>query len=208
MTDDEFNEIMVGASELRGIEFKGPGAKAHDLLLKVLRAILGLANTRDGGAVIIGVVESRDSFDPVGLSDDEVRTWIQDDLRDAVAAYSDPPADIQLERKIWRSKTFVAILVAEFKDYPIVCKRDGQDSSNKKILRNGACYVRSRRKPETVELPNHMEMRDLLELALQKRLRDHVALLVSAGVLHFSPVGKVAAGDDQMYDDETPRMWS
>ena len=207
MTDDEFHEIMTVARELRGVEFKSPGTMTS-LLLQVLRAIQGIANTRDGGAVIIGATESRGAFDAVGLSDDEANTWIPDNLRDAVAAYGDPPAEIQIERKVWQSKAFIAIVVAEFRDYPIICKRDGQDGNNKKILRNGACYVRTRRKPETVELPNQTEMRDLLELAIQKRLREHVALMVSAGVLHFSPAGEIAPADDKLYDDEAARMWS
>ena len=44
-----------------------------------------------------------------------------------------------------------------------MCKR-----SYNNILREGACYVRTSRKPETSELPTQTEMRQLLDLAIDK----------------------------------------
>lgn len=40
------------------------------------------------------------------------------------------------------------------------------------ILRAGAIYVRTRRKPETSEPPGQTEMRELIELATEERLRS------------------------------------
>ena len=45
----------------------------------------------------------------------------------------------------------------------MLCKRDYQG-----VLRSGACYVRSSRKPETSEIPTQTEMRELLQLATDK----------------------------------------
>lgn len=62
----------------------------------------------------------------------------------------------------------VALQIREFESIPILCRKNYDD-----ILRAGACYVRSRRKPETVEIPNQEDMRDLLDLATEKGLRKY-----------------------------------
>jgi len=48
----------------------------------------------------------------------------------------------------------------------VICKKDGMEK-----LRRGAVYTRSRRMPETVEVPGQVEMREILDLALEKRSR-------------------------------------
>ena len=65
-----------------------------------------------------------------------------------------------------------------FADIPVLCKRDYQD-----VLRSGACYVRSRRKPETTEIPTQADMRDLLELATEKKLRERLAQMERVGMI-------------------------
>src|SRR5262249_46564787 len=49
---------------------------------------------------------------------------------------------------------------------PVICKKDGLEK-----LRRGAIYTRSRRLPETVEVPSQAEMRELLDLAIEKGSR-------------------------------------
>ena len=61
---------------------------------------------------------------------------------------------------------------------PVLCKRAYQE-----VLRSGACYVRSRRKPETSELLTQADMRDLLELATYKRLQAWLALFQRLGLI-------------------------
>lgn len=54
--DDQFVELLALGHEQQGVEFKGPGPRTDKYLQgKVLRAILGMANRRDGGHIIIGV---------------------------------------------------------------------------------------------------------------------------------------------------------
>ncbi len=72
----------------------------------------------------------------------------------------------------------MVLYIAEFDDIPILCKKDYPD-----VLRKGACYVRPRRKPETTEIPTQEDMRDLLELAAEKRLRKHLEQTKRAGGL-------------------------
>jgi hypothetical protein len=58
----------------------------------------------------------------------------------------------------------VFINVAEFDELPIICKKEYPE-----ILRRGAIYVRSKRgKPETIEVPTEVEMREIIEMAVDK----------------------------------------
>ena len=170
MTDETFAEIMTTPHESSGVEFKGPGLLSDSrLVAQTVKAVLGLANHRTGGAVIIGVRETANSFIPVGLSDAELQSWNFDAVADQIARYADPAVAFQLEIKQYDEKRYVVIDVFEFSDIPVLCKR-----SYNNILRNGACYVRTSRKPETSELPTQTEMRQLLDLAVDKGIRQLV----------------------------------
>jgi hypothetical protein len=53
-TEREFAELLARGYELRGVEFKGPGARSTpEYTARVVRAALGMANLRDGGLVIL-----------------------------------------------------------------------------------------------------------------------------------------------------------
>ena len=71
----------------------------------------------------------------------------------------------------YEDKKLIVIKVNEFADIPILCKKDFPN-----VLRKGACYVRPRRKPETTEIPSQVDMRDLLDLATEKKLRKFTYL--------------------------------
>jgi len=179
MTDQEFAEILALAYERRGIEFKGAGPlNDKSLRAKVVRAVLGMANRRDGGFVVVGVEDTGGKLDPVGLDATDISTWKYDDVADAIAAYADPSISFDLETRSHEGKQFVVLHVYEFDDVPVLCKKDFADT-----LRKGACYVRSRRKPETSEIPTQEDMRDLLDLATEKRLRRFAAQAQAAGLV-------------------------
>ena len=164
MTDETFAQIMSALRESSGVEFKGPGLLSDSrLVAQTVKAVLGMANRRGGGAVIIGVRETANSFVPVGLTDDELRSWNFDATADQIARYADPAVAFQLEIMHYGEKRYVVIEVFEFSDIPVLCKRYYNN-----ILREGACYVRTSRKPETSELPTQTEMRQLLDLAIDK----------------------------------------
>ncbi|GAI18933.1 unnamed protein product, partial [marine sediment metagenome] len=75
MTDEEFAAILTLDYELPGIEFKGPGlASDKHLFARVAKAVLGMANRRDGGRVIIGVECIPSVVNPTGLTEPQLRT--------------------------------------------------------------------------------------------------------------------------------------
>lgn len=183
MNTEEFaqvlNELVALKHELPGVECKPPGPGTDKKLQAwVIRAILGMANRRDGGLVIIGVEDSLTSLKPVGISAADLTSWERyDDLASSVAEYADPSINFEAEIHEYSGNKFVLIIVEEFEDFPVLCKKDYSA-----ILRKGACYVRSRRKPETIEIPSQEDMRDLLDLATEKRLRKFVTLAKTAGI--------------------------
>jgi len=208
VTDQDFELLLNRGHETHGVEFKGPGKRTDSAFLaKVVRAILGMANRRDGGVVIIGVED--DLLEPVGLEEDQADTWTYDALTTSVNEYASPSVSFDFEKKLYRERTFVILEVHEFAEIPILCAKDFHPTNVKgaaPILRRGACYVRSRHKPETSEIPSEEEMRDLLELAIDKGVRRFVERAQKAGL--FQPVQPPPASrdDDARFDDQIKGM--
>ena len=117
MTDEEFVQTLRLGHETSGFEFKGPGPRSNNqLFARVVRAILGMANRRDGGRVIIGAEDSGGILNPVGLNEDDLATWRYDDVADGIATYADPSVSFDLEVKEYNDKKYVALEVGEFAD--------------------------------------------------------------------------------------------
>lgn len=195
MTDQEFAELLTITRERFGIECKGPGPLTdRQLLAQVVRAALGMANRRDGGIIIVGMEDNGSVLKPVGIIDTDLATWKFDQVADRIAEYADPYISFELESRFHEGKTYVVINVHEFEEIPVLCKKDYQG-----ILRRGACYVRTRRKPETTEIPSQAEMRDLLDLANEKGVRKFVTQAQAAG-LDIS--GAEPPTDQELYDQQ------
>ncbi len=197
MTNEDFIRIMELRHELSGVEFKSPGPISNRrLVAQVIRAILGMSNRRDGGIVIIGVEDSGGLLNPVGLMPSDLDGWALDSLSDLVANYADPSASFTLEKLEYEDNLYVAIEVEEFSDVPVLCKRDYGD-----VLREGACYVRPRRKPETTEIPTQADMRDLLDLAIEKGVTQFLERARRVG-LFISPTIETSISDQERFDEQ------
>jgi predicted HTH transcriptional regulator len=185
MTDEQFAELLQLEHELSGIEFKPPGLRTEKTLFHVVaRAVMGMANRRDGGRVVIGVREDSGRFELVGLSSAEIESWRYDHFTEALAPVADPPVAFNVELHQYLSLEFLLIDIHEFDDVPVICRRNFPHplkAGQKPILRDGAIYVRTRRKPETTEIPTQTEMRDLIDLATEKRLRNLMGTVSRAG---------------------------
>ena len=65
MTDQEFADILALGREMSGVEFKGPGPLSNGrLVAQIVKAVLAMANRRDGGRVIIGVEDNGNEIKP------------------------------------------------------------------------------------------------------------------------------------------------
>lgn len=196
MTEAEFRELLARGHEIQGVEFKSPGSRKNKrLLAQVVRAALGMANRRYGGKIIIGVKEdSNNTPVPIGLSCSDLATWTYDDLSSSISSYADPSVSFESNAFEYEGKQFLIIEVEEFNDIPVICKRSYDD-----VLRDGACYVRPRRKPETSEIPSQADMRDLLDLATEKRLRKFLSTAQSVRVVDDSSPGVT---DEHRFEEE------
>jgi predicted HTH transcriptional regulator len=141
MTDAEFDQLLA-VGEKQRIEYKGPGrATDKGFVARIARAVLAMANRRDGGLVIVGVEEVARRLKCVGLDAATMATWqARDNVETAINAYADSSAsfDIEFEPVLRRC---VIINVREFSDLPLLCKKGFTDPGKrgKEILRQGAC---------------------------------------------------------------------
>ena len=197
MTDEEFARIVELGHELSGVEFKSPGPVSDGrLIAQVVKAMLGMCNRRDGGTVIIGVEENQGVLNQVGLSESEIAGWNYDAVADQVARYADPSINFALDVKEYEVSSYVVIEVEEFADIPVLCKRSYGD-----VLRDGACYVRPRRKPETSDIPTQADMRDLLDLAIEKGVTQFLERARRVG-LFSTPTVESPATDQELFDEQ------
>ena len=135
-------------------------------------------------------------LNPVGLSESDLDTWTYDNMANQIARYADPSVSFELEPKAYNGNSYVVLEVEEFSDIPVLCKRAYDN-----VLRDGACYVRPRRKPETSEIPTQVDMRDLLQLATEKGLRWFFALAQRVGLIIFPTVTQPPT-DQERFNDQ------
>ena len=197
MTDEDFIQIMGLGHELSGVEFKSPGPMSNRrLVAQVIRAILGMCNRRDGGTVIIGVEDAQGVLNPVGLTEADMSAWSHDALADQVARYADPSASFAVDIREYDGSSYVVIEVEEFSDIPVLCKRSYGD-----VLQDGACYVRPRRKPETSSIPTQADMRDLLDLAIEKGVTRFLERARRVGLFSI-PTVEPQVTDRERFDEQ------
>ena len=195
MTDEEIAEIMALGHEASGLEFKGPGPLSdRQLAAQVVRAVLGMCNRRDGGRVIIGVEDAGGVLNPVGIREVDLATWRYDDVADRLPVYADPSVSFEREVQEYNGNRYVILHIEEFTDIPVLCKRDFPD-----VLRSGACYVRSHRKPETSEIPTQTDMRELLDLATDKAVVGRLAEYRRMGLIPDVPL---VVPDQERFDEQ------
>jgi predicted HTH transcriptional regulator len=206
MTDSELAEFLSLPHELEGVEFKGPGPRTSPALFaKVARAMLAMTNRSQGGIVIIGVDEGpRHKLKLEGLGDDDLATWNFDDLGASLAAVADPAIRFRVSTPQHEGRNYVGIEVAPFDEIPVICRRRYPATARRGeplVLREGAIYVRSQRKPESIEIPSQTEMRALLELATERRMAKLLGTVERAGLTIGGREDPQVAFDAQLEQD-------
>lgn len=201
--DDIENALRFGY-ELRGLEVKGPGSRTDKhFFARVTKGALAMGNLRDGGHVVVGIDDGDPAAMLPGLEPNDLASWLAyDDVARAMAEYADPPLRFDIAEVELSSGARVAVIeVFEFADIPHFCAKQYQS-----VLRKGALYVRPRKVPETSEVASSVEMREVVELATEKALRNYVETAERAG-LRLAPSEPVPS-DAVRYDDERARSWT
>lgn len=151
--------------ESRSIDFK-QSVKWEDYKIKFTETIMAMSNLRDGGIIIIGISEENDDWKLKGITDQDLTTYDPDYMIDFVNKYASPVVNFDVVRHDVDKLQFLIISIREFESEPVVCKRD-----YKKDLRRGTIYIRPIGKPETRAIQNAEELRELLDIAVEKKMR-------------------------------------
>jgi len=174
----ELLEYVHHGREERNLEYKERwGLQGREERAKLAKEVMALSNIRDGGVMVIGV---KQDGTPVGVSEEAAGKFSQDAVAAAVADYVAPYVELVVTAGHDGSSTpryFAVIQVKEFTEIPVLCKRDFGD-----VVRQGAIYTRSRRIHEATEIRNEVEMRELLEMAVDKGIRSFYRRLQALGI--------------------------
>jgi hypothetical protein len=207
-------ELLAYPAESRNRDNKGRiawPAKGSAERLELVRDIMALANTPDGGVIVIGVENS--THKPMGLGRDQLETWDITSIHETLLQYAAPVPDVSVNRAEVDGKWLVAIEVREFAEVPVVCVREaggkrGNDPRILTILRSGALYMRDAG-ARTVQVSSEVMTRALLDRAVRRKgdhLLRQIASLVPGGGRSASPdTDRLAYEEDRRRADEAFR---
>lgn len=177
MNIENFESIVELGRERRNIEFKSSNPWTDpEFKAKLVKSVLAFTNVRDGGWIIIGVSQNGDSFSFDGMKEEDIATYGEETMASVFAEYADPFVRVNLDTIEYEEKTFLVITVKEFVSIPVICKRDGTAN-----LRRGAIYTRTHRIPESAEVPSQTEMREILDMATEKKIREYLLMRERSG---------------------------
>lgn len=184
LNHDVLRHYLAFGQETRGVELKA-ALRWEDYDTRLVKAIMAMANKRDGGVIIVGWDADHGQH---GIGAVQAASFNLDAVSAFANKYADPYVDIEVQSFEYEHATFVAIGADEFRDVPIVCRADSRDL----ILRRGSLYVRSYRMPETTAVQTAEDIRELLEIATDKRIEAFVRQTRRAG-LALAPVAEDTA---------------
>jgi hypothetical protein len=175
---DELERILRTGREGRAAEFKQTLSWAENATrAKVVKWALGTANLADGGVLAFGLqrVDPNPLYELSGMSQADYESFNQDSVSTTVNTYATPHIDLSVIHLQLEDKLFVAIIVRQFLDYPVICARDFV-VDNRAVVTKGRVYCRSRRTPETTEVQSPEDMRDIIDLATSRGLERYFRL--------------------------------
>ncbi|TCJ00806.1 RNA-binding domain-containing protein [Aeromicrobium sp. IC_218] len=200
---DALESLLALGHEQRRLEVKGPGLVSDKAFAaRVARAVMAMGNLRDGGVVCIGIADDQIAQMMPGLDEAARKSWGDyDTVSAALARYIDPPATFDLRVVELSNGAHVAVLdVHEFETSIYVCKKTFPD-----VLQDGATYVRTRGKPQSIPVPSAAEMRELLDLGVDKGIREFLRRAGAAGV---PLLGTPPPTPSALFDDERTQAWA
>jgi len=192
---EDIKQLLKRKTEDKNLDYKksfnwSNGSK--DQKLEIVKDILAMANTQDGGKIVFGVRD--DDFEFVGLTEDDLKSFDQTTLNEFLHKYTDPKFSCQVYKQKVEEDFVVVIDTPEFQEEPIVCKENAHSSADnsKLILKKGALYVRTE-KGSSETIPSSKEMRELLGRAIIKKgdeLLHNIERLIKGKPLKISDESK------------------
>lgn len=170
MLESEILDLVRRKTETANVDYKAGfewRKENKDLQLGLLRDMMAMANTRDGGTILLGVEDG--TYNLAGVSKTILESLDQTDIGQMLHKYSEPKVNYEAQKATADGKDIVVIRVSEFEEVPVICTETlyGKDPT-KPILRRGALYIRTTA-AQTEEICTGEEMRELLSRAMLKR---------------------------------------
>ncbi len=145
-----------------------------ELRWRLIKTIMGMANLRDGGLVLIGVAERENTWELTGIQQDHLNSFDVDCIIDQLGKYASPQVVVDIVvHDHDDAKCYLAFHVHQFNDVPVVCRNNSPDDVKlKDRLSAGDIYVRpTSGTPRTEKVTDAARLHDLLELAAEFRAR-------------------------------------
>jgi len=173
--DKIISGILESPNESKSIEFKPSiswPSKISDIrqnnkVQEIIKSILAMSNIRDGGKIILGVEkdDKEKRYSLKGMSEGDLKTYDQDLIFEHVRNFGEPEPKFQVLNIEYNDKNFIVFAVQSFMFAPIICRN--KRSLNQ--LENAVIYIRTD-KPETKRITEPSEMREIIDLAIEKEL--------------------------------------
>ena len=165
MTREEFERKIEAQGETTTLDYK---ANMGWDVKSFAKDIIAMSNHRDPGYIIIGVKEVGNTFTREGVSDDNLKSYKIDVMKDQLMSCADPAVDIQVfVFNDSEKKNYVVIKVAPFKEVPIISRKEypGELKANTLYYRN------TNKRVESAPISNSNDFRDLIEIAAMKLMQ-------------------------------------
>src|SRR5262249_10743966 len=140
----------------------------RDLKYELMRDLMALANTKDGGRIVFGVRDG--DFEFVGVSPQIVESIDLTDVLSMLHDNSAPQARCGIHKLQIDGLWVIVFDGAEFDETPIICTNSvtATDGSKRLILRQGAIYIRTAA-GSTDEISSPDDSRSLINRAVSKK---------------------------------------
>ncbi|MBU0572129.1 ATP-binding protein [Patescibacteria group bacterium] len=165
--------------------------------IEIIKDIMAMANTRDGGKIVIGVTDK--AFKHVGITEKEFYAFDTTPINQLLQEYADPPLSCDVVKMKVNNKLTVVIDIPEFAEEPIICKKTLHSKDNEILLTKGAVYIRTK-KNTSEAISNVDEMRRILGRGITKKSEEIFETIKR--IVSGSPIIKKADDKNKKFDND------
>jgi len=202
----ELIELIIHGQEERYLDYKASMPWEGDNKAIIVRTILSMANLRGGGYIVIGVEDQ--TFKPVGMQLKHIESFSHDKIAPIVNSHAEPEVNISITPVPYNGMDFIVIQVQEFADIPVLSKGRTMYVKSEPYLQAGKLYIRSRRMNETREVQSRTDMRDVIDLAIDKGIRrsaERLRIWMEEMGIDFNRAA-ITPTDDEQFDLQLREM--
>ena len=171
LLEEDIRHLLSQRTETKNLDYKEKfnwKNSSKDEKVELVKDILAMANTQDGGKIIFGV-RNKD-YEHVDMTEEDYISFDQTSIHDFLHNYTEPKHTCHVCKHKIDDRYLVVIDVPEFEEVPIICKTDyhSSDDPSKQILKKGQIYIRTDKATSEV-ISSTEQMRELLGRALTKK---------------------------------------